>query len=67
VKDVPIRKGTVVNIQPRGNHYNPKYFKDPNVFKPERWESECDNIHPYALGGFGSGPKNCLGKQLSYL
>jgi cytochrome P450 len=37
LKDLPITKGTVVSTQPRGNHFNHKYFKDPNVFRPERW------------------------------
>ncbi len=42
VKDVPIKKDTVVWAQPNGNHYNPKIFKDPFEFRPERWEKECD-------------------------
>jgi cytochrome P450 len=46
---------------------NEKYFKNPNVFRPERWENECDNIHPYALTGFSGGPRNCIGKHLALL
>lgn len=67
INDIPVRKGTIINIQPRANHYNPTYFKDPNVFRPERWESECDNIHPYSFIGFSGGPRSCLGKQLAHL
>jgi len=34
---IPVKKGTLMAMQPMGNHYNPKYFKDPFTFKPERW------------------------------
>lgn len=30
ILNIPIKKGVVLGFQPRGNHYNPKYFKDPN-------------------------------------
>lgn len=29
IKDVQITKGTMISTQPLGNHFNPKYFKDP--------------------------------------
>lgn len=67
VKDVPISKGTIVRAQPSGNHYNEKYFKDPFLFRPERWETECNELHPFAFMGFGAGPRNCIGKQLAIL
>ena len=63
--NVPIRKETILGFQPRGSHYNPKYFKEPNEFRPERWESECDNLNPYVFMGFGGGPRSCIGKQLA--
>ena len=34
IKDIPISKGTLVSTQPRGSHFNPKYFKEPNEFRP---------------------------------
>lgn len=38
LKGIPIRKGTYLNVV-TANHYNPKYFRDPLSFIPERWES----------------------------
>lgn len=37
------------------------------LFRPERWEKDCDNNHPFALGGFSGGPRTCIGKHLAYL
>ena len=34
IKDLPVKKGTCAIIQPMGNHYSPKYFKDPKTFRP---------------------------------
>jgi cytochrome P450 len=38
IDDIPVGKGTLVGVQPMGNHYNEKFFKDPFEFRPERWE-----------------------------
>ena len=38
VLDIPISKGTSVNISSLPNHYNELYFKKPSEFRPERWE-----------------------------
>ena len=50
-----------------GNHYSEKYFKDPFEFRPERWESDCNNIPTFAFMGFSGGPRNCIGKHLAHL
>lgn len=67
IVDLPIKKGTIVNYQPVGSHYSSKNFKDPFEFRPERWESECESIHPFAVCGWSSGPRSCIGKQLALL
>lgn len=41
IRNIPIMQGIGITIQPLVNHYNSKFYKDPMVFRPERWESEC--------------------------
>lgn len=67
LNNIPIRKGTYVTIQQNGNHYSQKYFPDPFVFRPERWENECNDIPKFALGGFSAGPRTCIGKNLALI
>lgn len=67
IKDLPIKKGTLVSFQHRGTHFSEQYYKDPMEFRPERWESECDNVHSFAFTGFSAGTRTCLGKQLAIL
>ena len=67
VKEVLIRKGTLITNPMMGVHYSEKYYKNPNSFRPERWESECDNIPTFAIGGFSAGPRTCIGKHLAKL
>ena len=50
-----------------GNHHSEKYFKDPKVFRPERWEKECNEIPPFVCGGFSAGARSCIGKHLAML
>ncbi|XP_065208532.1 probable cytochrome P450 CYP44 [Planococcus citri] len=49
-------------------HYkSPKYFSDPEVFKPERWlkGSEDSHVHPYLLKPFGVGARTCAGRKFA--
>ena len=42
---------------------DPRYFKDPVKFKPERWLRGNEEIHhAFAALPFGFGPRMCLGK-----
>ena len=50
-----------------GNHFSEKYFKNPQEFRPERWENECNNLTPFVLGGFSGGARSCIGKHLAHV
>jgi len=62
-----VPKGTRVLVPIIGLHYDPKYWTDPLKFDPERFSSENKNFDSICFQTFGSGPRQCLGKNLYIL
>ncbi|KAK9501325.1 hypothetical protein O3M35_012061 [Rhynocoris fuscipes] len=60
--------GTKIVIPVSGLHYDPQYYPDPLVFKPERFSHE-EKIkrNPYVYLPFGAGPRNCLGLRFALI
>ena len=52
-----------------GVHHDKEYWKDPEVFRPERWIGEDGKIldHSTHFMPFGTGPRKCLGDNLAKL
>lgn len=66
--NVVIEKGTAILIPVLGIQTDPKYYSDPDQFKPERFlqENKCDkNFRDMPYLPFGEGPRICIGLRLA--
>ncbi|KAF9465029.1 cytochrome P450 [Collybia nuda] len=59
-KAVPIPTGTNIVIDVPGLHYNPRYWEDPETFKPARFLQEWPRD---AFLPFSAGARACLGRK----
>ena len=54
--------GTSLSVSQWVVHHDPRYFEDPEAFKPQRWENDLSRRLPaFAYFPFGGGPRRCLG------
>lgn len=59
-----IRKGMQVLIPSLAYHYDDRYWKNPEVFDPDRFTSEeIAKVPNMAYLPFGEGPRNCIGMR----
>lgn len=64
----PIKAGSVVLISPYAIHRNPRYWQDPDAFKPERFTPENEKaLHKYQYLPFGGGPRVCIGNSFAMM
>jgi cytochrome P450 len=64
----PLRKGTVVLLSPWAMHRDPRYFAEPDAFRPERWIDGLAQWLPrFAYFPFGGGPRQCIGNTFALL
>lgn len=59
--DYNIKKGTLVGVSFYELHRNHKYWKDPEVFNPERFLGEQKKESLHYFYPFGAGPRMCIG------
>jgi cytochrome P450 len=63
-----IPAGSVVLISPWAVHRDPRWYGDPEAFRPERWDKQnADRIPTFAYLPFGAGPRVCIGQPLATL
>ncbi len=49
-------------------HRDPRYFEEPEQFRPDRWTEEFTNALPkYAYFPFGGGPRACIGNYFAMM
>jgi cytochrome P450 len=61
-----IPKGTFVGFSPYVMHHLRRYWKNPEVFDPQRFSPEQSAGRPaYAYLPFGGGPRRCIGMRFA--
>lgn len=49
-------------------HRDPRYYEDPDAFRPERWlDGLAERLPPGAYFPFGDGPRRCIGQGFALL
>lgn len=63
-----VKKGYTVFMSQWVSHRDPRYFPEPEAFRPERWEDGLAKRLPkYAYYPFGGGPRVCIGNTFALL
>ncbi|XP_069889710.1 cytochrome P450 3A21-like isoform X2 [Dipodomys merriami] len=68
VNEIFIPKGMVVTIPAYALHRDPKYWAEPEEFRPERFSKKNkDSIDSCIYLPFGGGPRNCIGGRFALM
>nr|XP_020142694.1 24-hydroxycholesterol 7-alpha-hydroxylase isoform X2 [Microcebus murinus] len=61
-----IPSGDLLMLSPFWLHRNPKYFPEPELFKPERWKKANLKKHAFldCFMAFGNGKSQCPGREI---
>ncbi|XP_046449677.1 LOW QUALITY PROTEIN: cytochrome P450 4C1-like [Daphnia pulex] len=61
-----IPSGASVSLQIYALHRNEEFFPDPDVFNPDRFQTnESIGRHAFAFVPFSAGPRNCIGQRFA--
>ncbi|VDD90914.1 unnamed protein product [Enterobius vermicularis] len=66
IKNKTIPKYVGIVITPSMVHRDPRYWPDPEVFRPERF-LDGEQKHPYAFIPFSAGARNCIGQRFAIM
>lgn len=62
----PVPPHTELVASPWIVHRDPRWWRDPLAFRPERWRNgETDDLHRFAYFPFGGGPRVCIGNHFA--
>ena len=64
----PAPRGTTVFMSPWVVHRDPRYFEDPEAFRPQRWlDGLAKRLPRCAYLPFGGGPRLCIGQSFAMM
>jgi len=59
---IPVPRGLQVIVDMVGVQYNPRYFEEPEKYKPSRWYGLTNDE---AFSAFNLGPRACIGRKFA--
>jgi cytochrome P450 len=63
-----VHAGTTIYMSPWVVHRNPRYFEQPEEFRPGRWAGDVGRQIPrFAYFPFGGGPRICIGNRFAMM
>ena len=62
---IPAR--SVILMSPYAVHRDPRWFPEPEVFRPERWLVENQELQKFAYFPFGGGARVCIGERFAWM
>jgi cytochrome P450 len=65
--DWVISPGSVVLVSQLVTHRNPRFWREPDAFRPERWSNgETAGLPRFAYFPFGGGNRICIGESFAW-
>lgn len=64
---VTLPRDAVVFLSPFVTQRDPRWFPDPDEFRPERWADPAPDRPRFAWFPFGVGPRSCVGEHFARL
>jgi len=63
----PIAEGSTVVVSPWLLHHDPRWWPEPETFRPERWLADDPERPRSAFIPFGGGPRVCIGNSFAMM
>lgn len=60
-----VPKGCVILMSPYVTHRDPRWFPEPDSFRPERWLTPDESRPKFAYFPFGGGARVCIGERFA--
>ena len=63
-----IAKRSILVMSPYLIHHDPRFYADPEEFRPERWTPAFKaSLPPFAYLPFGGGARRCIGESFAWM